>query len=158
MRGLLLLSLLLSLALAQTKVVLLGTGNPNANPERMGPSIAVIVNGKSYIVDFGPGVVRRASKAFENGIEEMAMPNLTHAFATHLHSDHTLGLSDLIFTPWVLDRKRPLQLYGPKGINAMANRIALCQINDFRINVGCHQAHIAMNGIDALQGSFLHLV
>ncbi|MEE2876919.1 MAG: MBL fold metallo-hydrolase [Candidatus Neomarinimicrobiota bacterium] len=141
MRGLLLLSLLLSLALAQTKVVLLGTGNPNANPERMGPSIAVIVNGKSYIVDFGPGVVRRASKAFENGIEEMAMPNLTHAFATHLHSDHTLGLSDLIFTPWVLDRKRPLQLYGPKGINAMASNILRAYREDIKIRTTGGQPH-----------------
>ena len=105
------------------KVVLLGTGNPNANPERMGASIAVIYNGKSYLVDIGPGVVRRASEAFNNGIKELAMPNLKYAFITHLHSDHTVGLSDLIFTPWVLDRKDPLELYGPRGTRAMANNI-----------------------------------
>jgi len=37
-------------------IVLLGTGTPNADPERMGPSLAVIVNGKAYIVDCGAGI------------------------------------------------------------------------------------------------------
>ena len=114
MRVVLLLYFLLSVTLAETKVVLLGTGNPNANPERMGASIAVITNGKPYLIDFGPGVIRRASEAFNNGVEELAMPNLTHAFVTHLHSDHTVGFADLIFTPWVLDRDQPMAVYGPR--------------------------------------------
>ncbi len=141
MRSLLLLSVLLSLSSAQTKVVLLGTGNPNANPERMGASIAVIANGRPYLVDFGPGVARRASEAFENGIEELAMPNLVHAFATHLHSDHTLGLSDLIFTPWVLDRDQPLELYGPRGIKAMARHSLRAYRQDIKIRTTGGQPH-----------------
>ena len=40
---------------------LLGTGTPNADPERSGPAVAVVVNGTPYLVDFGPGVVRRAA-------------------------------------------------------------------------------------------------
>ena len=126
MRLSLLLCIIFTAVFGQMKVVLLGTGNPNANPERMGASIAVIYNGKSYLVDIGPGVVRRASEAFNNGIKELAMPNLKYAFITHLHSDHTVGLSDLIFTPWVLDRKDPLELYGPRGTRAMANNIITC--------------------------------
>jgi len=46
-----------------TQVVLLGTGNPNPDPDKSGPSLAIIVNGKSYVVDCGPGVVRRAAAA-----------------------------------------------------------------------------------------------
>ncbi len=141
MRSLLLLSALFSLSFAQTKVVLLGTGNPNANPERMGTSIAVIANSRSYLVDFGPGVMRRASEAFKNGIEELAMPNLTYAFATHLHSDHTLGLSDLIFTPWVLDRDEPLELYGPSGINDMARHSLKAYSEDIKIRTTGGQPH-----------------
>ena len=30
-----------------------------------------------------------------------------------MHSDHTLGLSDLIITPWVMGRESKLSLYGP---------------------------------------------
>ena len=141
MRNLLLLFAILSLSSAQTKVVLLGTGNPNPNPERMGASIAVIANGRPYLVDFGPGVVRRASKAFENGIQELAMINLTYAFATHLHSDHTLGLSDLIFTPWVLDRDEPLELYGPRGIKAMARHSLRAYREDIKIRTTGGQPH-----------------
>ena len=41
----------------QTRVVLLGTGTPSAEPDRSGPAVAVVVGGQAYLVDFGPGVV-----------------------------------------------------------------------------------------------------
>ena len=44
-----------------TQVVMLGTGTPNVDPERSGPAVAIVVNGTPYLVDFGPGVVRRAA-------------------------------------------------------------------------------------------------
>ena len=102
-----------------TQVVLLGTGTPNADPERSGPSVAIVVNDKPYIVDFGPGVVRRAAAAFRKGIKGLAVKNLDRAFVTHLHSDHTAGYADLILSPWVLEREAPLRVFGPKGIKAM---------------------------------------
>jgi ribonuclease BN (tRNA processing enzyme) len=75
-----------------------------------------VVNGSAYLVDFGPGVVRRAKEAmFDKGIPALEPTNLTIAFVTHLHSDHTVGYPDLIFTPWVMGRKVPLEVYGPKG-------------------------------------------
>lgn len=42
----------------QTKVVLLGAGTPNADPEHSGGSVAIIVGTTSYIIDFDPGLVR----------------------------------------------------------------------------------------------------
>lgn len=109
--------------MSETKVVLLGTGTPNADPERMGPSLAVVVDGVPYIVDFGPGIVRRAAAAEQQGIAALAVKNLQTAFLTHLHSDHTTGYPDLIFSPWVLGRKKPLQVYGPPGLNDMTQHI-----------------------------------
>lgn len=47
--------------------MLLGTGTPFADPNKSGPSLAIIVNNTSYIVDCGPGVVRRAAEAKELG-------------------------------------------------------------------------------------------
>lgn len=102
-----------------TYVVLLGTGNPNPDPDRWGPAVAVIVNGAPYLVDAGAGIVRRAAAAARLGVTALRAPRLDRVFITHLHSDHTVGLPDLIFSPWVLDRHLPLDVYGPPGIADM---------------------------------------
>lgn len=109
--------------MTDTQVVLLGTGTPNADPDRMGPALAIVTDGTPYLVDFGPGVVRRAAAAEQAGIRALAVEKLEIAFLTHLHSDHTTGYPDLIFTPWVLGRIKPLQVYGPPGIAAMTEHI-----------------------------------
>jgi len=111
---------------AVTHVVMLGTGTPVADPLRSGPAVAVVVNDTPYLVDFGPGVVRRAaamSPAYGGKISGLDVSKLRHAFLTHLHSDHSAGLADLILTPWVLERTAPLELYGPEGIEAMASNV-----------------------------------
>src|SRR5688572_23817414 len=107
-----------------TRVVLLGTGNPAADPDRSGPATVVVVNGTPYLVDFGPGVVRRAkAAALERSIPALEPVNLRVAFVTHLHSDHTVGYPDLIFSPWVLGRRVPIDVYGPTGTKAMTSHI-----------------------------------
>jgi ribonuclease BN (tRNA processing enzyme) len=118
-----------------TQIVLLGTGTPNADPERSGPSVAIIVNGIPYLVDFGPGVVRRAAAAEKKGVKGLAVKNLKHAFVTHLHSDHTAGYPDLILTPWVLERNEPLEVYGPAGIAAMTDNILKAYQEDINIRL-----------------------
>jgi len=125
-----------------SRIVLLGTGTPNADPHRSGPSVAVVVNGKPYIVDFGPGIVRRAAAASDNGIFELRARNLKTAFLTHLHSDHTVGYPDLIFSPWVLGRDSPLQVYGPKGLKDMTEHILSAYKEDIKIRTeGLEQAN-----------------
>src|ERR1043165_2490784 len=109
---------------SKTQIVLLGTGNPGPDPDRSGPATAIVVNGTAYLVDFGPGVVRRASAAFlDKGIKALEPTKLRVAFVTHLHSDHTVGYPDLIFTPWTVGRRVPLEVYGPKGLKAMTEHI-----------------------------------
>lgn len=108
----------------RTRVVVLGTGTPNADPERSGPSVAVIVDDRAFLFDAGPGVVRRAAQAARDlDLTALEATGLTHVFVTHLHSDHTLGLPDLLLTPWVLDRLEPLSVVGPPGIEAMMDAI-----------------------------------
>lgn len=108
----------------KTKIVMLGTGTPNPDPERSGPSLAIIVGPNTYIVDAGVGLVRQAERARRiKGIEQLKASNLKKLFITHLHSDHTLGLADLIFTPWVLGREEELEVYGPRGTEDMVDNI-----------------------------------
>src|ERR1700746_2216218 len=108
----------------QTKVVLLGTGTPVPDPERSGPAPAIVVGDSAYLVDFGPGVVRRAKAAvLDRGITALEPANLKVAFVTHLHSDHTAGYPDLIFTGWTAGRRTPLEVYGPTGLHLMTEHI-----------------------------------
>lgn len=107
-----------------TKLVLLGTGTPHPDPDRSGAATAVVVNDKAYLVDFGPGVVRRAEAAKqEKGITPLDPAAITTVFVTHLHSDHTAGYPDLILTPWVMGRDKPLEVYGPVGLQRMTEHI-----------------------------------
>jgi ribonuclease Z len=107
----------------RTKIVMLGTGTPIPDPDRMGPSVAIVVDSVPYIFDAGTGVVRRAVAAAREGVAGFAMPNLQRVFLTHLHSDHTLGLADLLFTPWIQGRTVPLEVYGPPGTQRLVNGI-----------------------------------
>ncbi len=104
-------------------VVLLGTGTPNADPERSGPSLAIVANDVPYLVDAGAGIVRRAAAAAQMGVRALDAPRLARVFITHLHSDHTLGLADLLLTPWVLEREVPLEVYGPPGTARMVDHL-----------------------------------
>jgi len=108
---------------ARTRVVLLGTGTPSADPQRSGPATAVVVDDVPYLVDFGPGVVRRAAAAVSNGVQALRLANLKVAFATHLHADHTMGYADLIITPWIAGRNEPLRVYGPRGLKDMTEHV-----------------------------------
>src|SRR5215216_3604619 len=109
---------------SKTRIVLLGTGTPGPDPDRSGPATAIVVNDTAYLVDFGPGVVRRASAAFrDKGITALEPTKLRVAFVTHLHSDHTVGYADLIFTPWTVGRHEPLEVYGPKGLKHMTEHL-----------------------------------
>jgi ribonuclease BN (tRNA processing enzyme) len=121
---------------ARVRIVLLGTGTPNATPDRMGPATAIVVGDTPYLVDAGVGVVRRAAEAEARGVGALRVSNLTRVFVTHLHSDHTIGYPDLILTPWVLERDAPLQAYGPPGLRAMTEHLlaAYREDIDLRLN------------------------
>ena len=120
---------------ASTKLVLLGTGTPFADPNKSGPSLAIVVNNTSYIVDCGPGVVRRAAEASKLGFPSLEASHLKTLFITHLHSDHTVGLADIILTPAVLDRNAPISIYGPVGSKKMTDDLMSAYKEDIAIRI-----------------------
>jgi ribonuclease BN (tRNA processing enzyme) len=108
-----------------TRVVMLGTGTPRPDPNRSGPATAIVVNDTPYLIDFGAGVIRRMTAAFENGVTALGFAgvNIKTVFLTLMHSDHTIGYPDLVFTPWVMGRSEPLDVYGPRGITSMTEHM-----------------------------------
>lgn len=130
--------LLVSPAVAQSRtlVVMLGTGTPIPDPERTGPGVAVVVDSVAYLFDAGAGIVRRAVAAGRNGIPALLAPQLKTLFLTHLHSDHTMGLNDVMFTPWIQGRKEPLALYGPIGTQRLVDGIVTGYSEDIAMRLG----------------------
>src|SRR4029078_4230309 len=110
-----------------------GTGNPRREPNRSGPATAIIVDDTPYLIDFGPGVVRRIAAAYERGVTALGYGgiNVKTLFLTHMHSDHTVGYPDIIFSPWVMGRRDPLSVYGPTGLAAMTENV----LNAWRVAI-----------------------
>jgi ribonuclease Z len=74
--------------------VLLGTGFPRPDNERAGPSTAIIIGEKVFLIDAGRGVMMRLAAA------NLAPKNIRAVFLTHLHSDHIDGLPDVFHSTW----------------------------------------------------------
>jgi ribonuclease Z len=91
------------------KITLLGTGCPQVDTERYGPSNLVRHGEASFLVDCGSGVTQRLVGAGSSGRA------LDGVFLTHLHSDHLVDLYQLIISSWHQGRDRKQRVYGPKG-------------------------------------------
>ena len=53
---------------ASTKLIILGSGTPNPDPNRTGSAYAIVVNETPYLFDFGSGVIRSAASFNIDGI------------------------------------------------------------------------------------------
>jgi ribonuclease Z len=126
------------LAASRTKLVMLGTGTPAADPDRFGSALVVLVDSTPYLFDAGVGVVRRWAQALRSGIAPIGPATLHTVFITHLHSDHTLGLPELILTTWTLGEgtRPPLEAYGPPGLGAMTTHILAAWSEDIEVRSG----------------------
>jgi ribonuclease BN (tRNA processing enzyme) len=123
---------------SRTRVIMLGTGTPAADPDRFGAAVVVLVDNTPYLFDIGVGVVRRWAAAVRSQSLPLAPSSLRTAFVTHLHSDHTLGYPDLILSSWTLEdaRHRPLEIYGPKGLKAMTDHLLAAYVEDIAVRTG----------------------
>jgi ribonuclease Z len=110
-------------------VITLGTGTPVPNPERSGPATAVVVGRQVFLFDAGAGVMRRMAAA------GLPIDGVTGAFITHLHSDHTLGLPDLVLTSWTMGRSAPMRLHGPPGLRRMTDHLIAAWAEDTVVRV-----------------------
>lgn len=115
-------------------VVLLGTGTPMPDPERAGASTLVrTLSGTQLLVDCGRAVVMRLAGA---GVD---LARLTALAVTHLHSDHTWALNDLLTTRWVAQfAEVPLPVVGPQGTALFVDRTLDAMGHDIGYRMGHH--------------------
>jgi ribonuclease BN (tRNA processing enzyme) len=126
------------------ELIMLGTGTPVPEASAWGPASAVVVAGRVFLVDAGAGVTRRLAAAGFPRIKDVAA-----TFITHLHSDHTLGYPDLIFTTWIMGRQAPLAVYGPSGLRRLTDGILDAWRDDLDVRVkGLERETRAWLGVD----------
>lgn len=90
--------------------ITLGTmGGPVPSPDRSQPANALLHEGHVYLIDAGDGTVQRLVRA---GI---MLPRVNAVFVSHLHADHTGGLSAVLALRNQTDVRKLLTVYGPPG-------------------------------------------
>ena len=122
--------------MSRAQVIILGSGTPNSEADRVSSGVAIAVDDQPYLFDCGHGIVQRVVQAHDAGKITWDTTALTRLFVTHLHADHSVGLPDLLFTPWIHGREEALVAFGPPGLKHMARHILLA----YRENIREHRA------------------
>jgi ribonuclease BN (tRNA processing enzyme) len=81
---------------------------------RSGIAQALVVDGRTYVVDCGTGVARQLRRA-------RLLAGLHKVFLTHLHSDHTCDYFTLFLLGWpIIQWNPPVHVFGPGGAGGAA--------------------------------------
>ena len=106
-------------------IILCGAGGPMPSSTRSGPCVAVIANGKMFVVDAGTGGVRNLGRMRLN------TGSIDGVFLTHFHSDHIDGLGELAMMRWVTGtHTQPLPVFGPAGVTSVVEGFNLAYGQD----------------------------
>ncbi len=118
---------------ADFEVIMLGVGSPPPLMNRFGPGTLIKAGDKYLLVDAGRGVTQRLWQL------KIPLGRIDGLFVTHLHSDHVIGIPDVLLTGWLSSpfggRKGNFNVWGPKGVKAMMHHIRLAYQGDIDIRV-----------------------
>lgn len=112
----------------------LGTGGSVPSARRNTAAILVSRGGEQILFDCGEGTQRQFQRS-------TGLVHLDRIFLTHYHADHILGLPGLIKTYGLMERREPLQVFGPPGLEAL--------FRDLKPLIGKPDFRIVLTEIDA---------
>ena len=95
-----------------TTITITGTGSPIPSANCAGPGVLVQSDATTLQIDAGRATVLRLAAA------DVVPANLDAVLVTHHHSDHLVGLPDLVMTRWVTSGGAPIEplpIVTPKG-------------------------------------------
>lgn len=114
-------------------VALCGAGSPMPAPDRAGPCTVITAGRHVYLVDIGEGGVRNLARL------GYGAPRVEAVFLTHFHSDHIDSLGALMLQRWAGGAaQRPLPLYGPPGVDVVAQGFNLAYSFDRGYRIAHH--------------------
>jgi ribonuclease Z len=103
--------------MTQLRIIFLGTSGSWPTIIRNAPSVAIKRSREVILFDCGEGTQRQLQKS------KLSYMQISKIFITHFHGDHFLGIPGLIQTMQLNDRKNPLHIYGPKGMNKLVSQL-----------------------------------
>lgn len=115
-----------------TTVTVTGTGTPMMVPGLAGPGVLVESQGAALQFDVGRGTTMRLTDA------GLPLESLSALFITHHHSDHLVGLADLLMSRWLEDGKTQLPVIVPEG---PASTIVERVLDVWRDEIAMRQRH-----------------
>jgi ribonuclease Z len=92
------------------RVVFLGTSGSVPTLKRSLPSLVVQCSREQWMFDCGENTQHQMMQA------KISFHKKLKIMITHLHGDHVLGLPGLLQTMALMDRKEPVEVFGPVGI------------------------------------------
>lgn len=95
-------------------VTILGSGTPIPTPNQASTAILVEAGDQTLLFDCGRGCGLRL-----NQYRPDLFIQIDKIFLTHLHSDHVVGLPDILLNGWSMGRTHGLRVWGPVGTSAM---------------------------------------
>lgn len=103
--------------MTQVELIFLGTGGSWPTVQRNVTSVALKRAGEILVFDCGEGTQRQIQKS------SLSYMQISRIFISHFHGDHFLGIPGLLQTMQLNDRKDPLHLYGPVGMDELAVKL-----------------------------------
>ena len=92
-------------------VTILGSSGALPAYGRMPSAQYINIQNRHFLVDCGEGTQMQLMRY------QIAYLKINHILISHLHGDHYLGLTGLLFTMHLLRRENDLHLYAPQGLD-----------------------------------------
>ncbi|HML13545.1 MAG TPA: MBL fold metallo-hydrolase [Xanthobacteraceae bacterium] len=112
------------------RVTLLGSGVPDPQPDRFSASTLIEAGDQKFMVDVGRGATIRLYQL------KVPLSKIDVVFFTHYHSDHTVGMPDLLLTGWLppafAHRTQPMHVIGPTGAKTLMSGLAEAYAGDIK--------------------------